>query len=53
MTKLETSAKFAFWSSMLEVFQSQLVRLKVYEFEGVNFKRNCNTALGEVGRTPV
>ena len=51
MAKLETSAKFAFWSSMLEVFQSQLVRLDVYE--GVNFKRNCNTALGEVGRTPV
>ena len=51
MTKLETSAKFAFWSSMLEVFQSQLFRLNVYE--GVNFKRNCNAALGEVGRTPV
>ena len=35
MIKLETLVKFAFWSSMLEFFQSQLARLNVDE--GVNF----------------
>ena len=30
---------------MLEVIQSQLARLNVDD--GVNFKRNCSTALGE------